>query len=80
MTKLENKIIKSLINNHKIKFHCRYVDKLLNGSDKNLQFTVNLFENKVPRCLDLEMSPDGISIYQKSTNTGLSVKYTSFAL
>ena len=38
------------------------IDKLLNGFDKNLKFTVDLFENEVPHFLDLEMSPDGISI------------------
>ena len=53
------------------------IHKLLNSFDKNLKFTVDLFENKVPHFLDLEMSPDGISIYRKDTNTGLYVNYTS---
>ena len=93
MTKLEDKVIKSLINDGTIKFYCRYVDdtlhvvkpqdvsgihKLLTSFDKNLKFTTDLFENEVPHFLDLGMSPDGISIYRKDTNTGLYVNYTSF--
>ena len=92
-TELENKVIKPPINNDTIKFHCWYVDdtllvvkpqniscihKLLNGFDKNLNCTVDLFENEVPHFLDLEMSQDGILIYWKDTNTGLYVNYTSF--
>ena len=34
--------------------------KLVNSFDKNLQLTVDLFENEVPHFLDLEISPDGI--------------------
>ena len=45
---------------------------------KILKFAVDLFENEVPPFLDLEISLDGISIYQKDTNTGLYVNYTSF--
>ena len=51
---------------------------LLNGFDKNLQFNNGLFENEVPHFLELEISPDGISIYWNNTNTGLYVKFTSF--
>ena len=76
-----------------IKFYCQYVDdtllvvkpqdiscihKLLNSFDKNLKFTIDLFENEVPHFPDLKMSPDGISIYRKDTNTGLYVNYTTF--
>ena len=75
-----------------VKFYCRYVDtlltvkphdasrihKLLNGFEKDLKFTIDLFENEVTHFLDLEISPDGISIYRKDTNTGLYVNYTSF--
>ena len=93
MTELENKVIKPLMNDGTVKFHCLYVDdtllavkpqdvsrihKLLNGFNQNLKFTVDLFENEVPHFLDLEMLPDGISIYRKDTNTGLYVSYTSF--
>ena len=50
----------------------------LNKFDKNLRFTVDMFQNKVPHFLDLELSPDGISIFRKDTNTGLYVNFTSF--
>ena len=88
MTKLEDKVIKPLINNGTIKFYCHYVDdtllvqktqdisrihKLLNSFNKKLKFTIDLFENEVPYFLNLEMSPDGIMIYRKDTNTGLYV-------
>ena len=55
------------------------IDKLLNGFDKNLTFTVDLFENEVSHFIDLEMSPDRILIYWKDTNTGLYMNNTSFA-
>ena len=73
------------MNDVTIKFYCLYVEdtllvvksqdisrihKLLNAFDKNSKFMVDLFENKVPHFLDLEISPDGILIYQKDTNTG----------
>ena len=62
MTELEDKVIKPLMNDGTIKFYCWYVDdtllvklqdvsrihKLLNSFDKNLKFTVDLFENEVP--------------------------------
>ena len=44
---------------------------------ENVQ-TVDLFENEVPHFSDLEISPEGISIYRKGTNIGLYVNYTSF--
>ena len=50
----------------------------MNSSDKNLKFTVDLFENEVPHFLDLEMSLDEILILRKDSNTGLYVNYTSF--
>ena len=82
VTKVEQKVIK-LMSDGAIKCYCQYVDdtllvvkpqdvshfhKLLNGFDKNSNLTVELFENEVPHFLDLEMSPDGISIYWKDTN------------
>ena len=81
------------MNDGTIKFYRRYVDdklrvmkpqdvsrihKLLNGFDKNLKFTVDLFENEVPHFLEFKMSPGGILIYRKDINTGLYVNYTSF--
>ena len=93
MTELEDVVIKPLIANGTIKFYTRFVvDTLLvikpdnvkevhnslNKFDKNLRFTVDRFQNKVPHFLDLELSPDGISIFRKDTNTGLYVNFTNF--
>ena len=75
MTELEEKVIKLLINDNRIKFYAIYVDdslfvikredvrrtqNLLNNFGLNLRFTVDLFQNEVPHFLDLELSPDGI--------------------
>ena len=79
MTELEKEIVDDLLKDN-IRFYCRYVDDTLmlvkpndiqqvlnkfNSFHKNLQFTVDTFENKIPHFLDLEIHPDGISIYRK---------------
>ena len=46
--------------------------------DKNLQFTIDLFEKEVPYFFDLEMSPDEISIYLNDTDTVFCVNYVGF--
>ena len=86
-------VIKPLINDNTIKFYARYVDdtlfvikrenvrriqNLLNNFNPILRFTVDLFQNEVPHFLDLELSPDGISIFRKNTNTGLYTHFTSY--
>ena len=83
MTDLEENVIKPLINDNTIKFYARYIDdtlfvikrkdvpriqNLLNNFDPNLRFTVDLFQNEIPHFLDLELSPDGISVFRKNTN------------
>ena len=93
MAELEDVVIKPLITNGTIKFYTRFVDdtllvikpenvkkvhNALNKFDKNLRFTVDMFKDKVPHFLDLELSPDGTSIFRKNTNTGLYVNFTSF--
>ena len=93
MAELEDVVIKPLITNGTIKFYTRFVDdtllvikpenvkkvhNALNKFDKNLRFTVDMFKDKVPHFLDLELSPDGTSIFRKDTNTGLYVNFTSF--
>ena len=40
-----------------------------------MKFTVDRFETEVPHFLDIEIAPDGLSIYHKDTNTG---QYTNF--
>ena len=81
MTELEDVVIKPLITNGTIKFYTRFVDgtllvikpdnvkevhNFLNKFDKNLRFTVDMFQNKV------------YSIFQKDTNTGLYLNFASF--
>ena len=58
--------------------HVSHVHKVLNKFDNNLRFTVHTFQNEVPHFLDFELSPDGITIFRKDTNTGLYVNFTSF--
>lgn len=51
------------------------IQKAVNKFDKNIQFTVDRFENEVPHFLDIEISPDGLNVFRKDTNTG---QYTNF--
>ena len=93
MAELEEIIIQQLIENGVIKFYYRYVDdtlmviedkyidfvhKELNSFDKNLKFIVDLFDKETPHFLDLELSPDRLSIFSKDTNTGLYVNFNSY--
>ena len=86
LTKLDDIIIKLLIADGTIKFYSRLVDdtllaikpenvsqvnKVLNKFDSNLRFTIDMLQNKVLHFLDLELSPDGITIFRKGTNTRL---------
>ena len=90
MTELEEVVIKPLIANRTIMFYTRFVDfsllvikpdnvkevhNSLSKFDKNLHFTINMIHNKVPQFLDLELSPNGIAMFGKHTNTGLYVNF-----
>eukprot|EP00111_Clytia_hemisphaerica_P015304 TCONS_00045152-protein len=94
MTELEQSVIKPYIDSGIVKFYSRYVDDTLlvirpvdidkvhcslNKFDKNLQFTVDKFEDETLYFLDLEISPDGLSIFRKDTNTGLYTNFDSYA-
>ena len=93
MTELEDIIIRPLINDNIVRFYSRYVDDTLllvkpedvqhvhhalNSFDVNLQFTVDTFEHETPHFLDIEISPDGLSIFRKDTNTWLYTNYNSY--
>ena len=55
-----------------------YILQKFNPYHRNLEFTVDKFENCVPHFLDLEIHPDGISIYRKDTHTAQFVNYSSY--
>ena len=93
MNGLEDVIIKPLTADGTINFYSRFVGdtslvmkpenvsqvhKALNNFGNNLRFTVDMFQNEAPHFLDLELSSDGITIFQKETNTGLYVNFTNF--
>ncbi|XP_066932169.1 uncharacterized protein [Clytia hemisphaerica] len=92
MTELEKSIVVPLVNEGLIKFYGRYVDdtlllvkpndvdrihQKLNTFDKSIQFTVDRFDNETPHFLDIEISPDGLSVYRKDTNTGQYINFQS---
>ena len=79
MTELERVVVERLIKSGSIKFYARYVDDTLllvkpedvdrilrefNDFHRNLEFTVDRFEDCVPHFLDLEIHRDGISIFR----------------
>ena len=70
MTEMERCVVDDLIQSGKIKFYCRYVDDTLllvkpedldetlhkfNNFHRNLEFTVDKFDDCVPHILDLEI-------------------------
>ena len=92
MTELETVVVDRMIQSGRIKFYARYVDDTLllvkpedvdeilkefNSFDKNLEFTVDTFENCVPHFLDLEIHRDGLLIFRKETHTAQFVHYES---
>ena len=46
------------------------VRNALNNFDRNLKFTLDIFNDVVPHFLDIEIQPDGSGIYCKPTNKG----------
>ena len=93
MTELELGVVDSLIANGRIRFYARYVDDTLllvkpeevddilsqfNNFHRNLEFTVDKFEECVPHFLDLNISREGISIYRKDTHTAQFVHFESY--
>ena len=93
MTELERVVVDDLITNGTLKFYSRYVDDTLlmvkpddvdavlqkfNQFHRNLEFTVDRFENSIPHFLDLEIHRTGISIYRKGTHTAQFTHFNSF--
>ena len=94
MIEMEKTIIKKFADDRILLFYGRYVDHTLvvikrehlklvhdasNNFDKNLNFTVDTFDDVVPHFLDIEIHPDGLSIYCKDTNTGQYTHYNSYS-
>ena len=92
----EKVIINDLVNDGTIKFYVPFVDdtlslvrcqyignviKAFNRFDKSLRFiTVDKVENETPHFLDLEMSPNGLTISRKNTHTRQYITIYSFTL
>ena len=76
-TECEKVITDNLVKQGSTKFYIRYVDdtllvkrqdigkmlKAFNGFNKNLTFTIDKFENETPRFLDLEICPNGLTVF-----------------
>ena len=95
MTDMEKTIIKKFIDDKILLFYGRCVDdtlvaikrellklvhNALNNFDKNLNFTVDVFDHVVPQFLDIEIHLDGLSIYYKDINTGQYTNYNNYSL
>ena len=94
MTALEDAIIKPLIDSGVLKFYSRFVDDTLvlaelsdfpfilgklNPFHPQLQFTIDSFTNDQDiHFLDIKITPNGTSVYCKSTHTGQYVHLSSF--
>ena len=93
MTELERVVVDRLVRSGLIKFYGRYVNDTLllvkpedvdgilgefNSYHKNLEFTVDKFEDCIPHFLDLEIHRDGLSIFRKETHTAQFVHHDSF--
>ena len=93
LTEFEKQIVEDLIEAGTIKFYRRYVDdtlvlikpcdiplvlKKFNSFDKNLNFTVDKFEDGKVHFLDLEISESGIDVFRKTTHTGQYTNFHSF--
>ena len=94
MTALEDAIIKPLIDSGVLKFCFRFVDDTLvlakpsdfpfilnklNSFHPELQFTIDSFtDDQDIHFLDIKITPNGTSVYRKSTHTGQYVHLSSF--
>ena len=94
MTELEKKILPNLVDSGSIKSYIRYVDDTLvlikeseiqnvldrfNSFDRNLKFTVDIFDEGNVHFLDISVLPNGDKdVYSKPTNTGLYSHYESY--
>ena len=95
MTEFEKTFVQKLTTSGMIKCYCRYVDdtvllvkpadiphihNLFNKLHKNLRFTVDCFENEVSHFSDIKISPLGLKIYRKNTQTGQYINFEVYNL
>ena len=59
--------------------HLKLAHEALNIFNRNLNFTVDTFNNVAPHFLDIEIHPDVLSDYCKDTNTGQYIHYNSYS-
>ena len=55
-----------------------FILRKFNSFHKNLEFTVDSFENDFVHFLDIKISADGTDIFRKSTHTGQYTHFSSF--
>ena len=60
--------------------HLKLPQDALNKFVKNLNFTMDTFDNFVPHFLDIKIHSDGLSIYCKNTNLEQYTHYNSYLL
>ena len=92
MTEFENIFDKPLINNDTIAFYKRYVDdtivlakpcdlekipKQFNSFYPQIQFTIDQFSDNNIHFLDIQILPNGTTVYRKQTHTG---QYQHFSI
>ena len=95
MTECEKLIVDNLIKDKAIMFYVRYVEdtllvikrkdinfllKQFKNFDKNLQFTIDTFENCVPHFLDTDICPNGLGFFHKQSQLGQHVHVDSYTL
>ena len=93
MTELERAVVRDLFDKGYLKFYIRYMDDTLvlmkksdvhivlqafNSFHKNLNFTVDTFEDKKVHFLDLLIDRNTTDIFYKDTHTGQYTNYNSF--
>ena len=93
MVEVENKVIYHLLQDGTLQFYTRYVDgtlvliklsdvqkvmTLLNSFHRNLNFTVDTFEDDVIHFLDIKILNNQTDIYYKETHTGQYSHFSSF--
>ena len=85
MTELERVVVKDVFSKGYLKFYIRFMDdtlvlmkkfdvpivlQALNGFHKNLDFTMNVFENKKIHFLDIFIDRNATDIFYRDTHTG----------